>query len=160
MKIYIYGLLIIFSFACTTTRVIHNNPNKNNITGSWKLTGLNHASSEPDKETPLFDVVNVSCLDGSVWNFNIDKTSGTVVLDGSDCENRFRKIHWLIYEPGDGTVNFQFKYVAAGDESPNKESKGFQTNIDKIDGSTMVMHTSSGKDAASNTILTFSKITE
>ena len=160
MKIYIYGLIVILSFACTTTRVVHNNPNKNNITGSWKLTGLNQSGDKATDGNPLFDVVNMTCLEGSVWNFNIDKTSGTVVLDGSDCENRFRKIHWLIYEPGDGTVNFQFKYVATGDETPNKDSKGFQTNIDKIDGTVMVMHTSSGKDATSNTVLTFSKITE
>jgi hypothetical protein len=158
MKIYIYGLLVIFSFACTTTRVVHNNPGKNNITGSWKLTGLTHTGSEVAEGTPLFDIVNVSCLEESVWNFNNDKTSGTIVLDGPDCEKRFRKIHWLIYEPGDGTVNFQFKYVATGDETPNKEGKGFQTNIDRMDASTMVMQTSSGKDSMSSTTLTFSKV--
>ena len=150
---------MIFAFACTSTRVVHNKPSKNNITGSWKLTGLSQSGNMVTDGNFLFDIVNVTCLEGSVWNFNIDKTSGTIVLDGSDCENRFRKIHWLIYEPGDGTVNFQFKYVAAGDETPNKDSKGFQTNIDKMDDATMVMHTNSGKENISDTILTFSKIT-
>ena len=158
MKIFIYSLLVIFSFACTTTKVVHN-PSKNDIAGAWKLTNVNKPSEEGESETQLFDVAAVSCLEGSIWNFNDDKTSGTINLNGSSCIKSLRKIHWLIYEPGDGTVNFQFKYVASGEEAQINSTKGYQTKIDKIDGATMVMHTNSGKDSTSNTILTFSKIT-
>ena len=156
MKIYIYGLLLIFSFACTTTKVVHN-PSKNNIMGSWKLTSINNPENEAS-ESPLFDVAMMTCLEGSVWNFNDDKTSGTITMNETSCVDKLRKIRWLIYEPGDGTVNFQFKYVSTDEEAPKINAKGFQTKIDKMDGSVMVMHTKSSKDNSSPTTLTFNKI--
>ncbi len=158
MKIYIYGLLVVFSFACTSTKIVHN-PSKNDITGSWKLTNLSQTTVLNSKEFSLFDVTDISCLEGSVWSFNSDKTSGTVKLSGSTCLQSLRNIHWLIYEPGDGTMNFQFKYISTGEVSEKTISKGYQTKIDKIDGSTMVMYTSSVKDTNSPITLTFNKIT-
>jgi len=158
MKIYIYGLLLIFTFACTTTKVIHN-PSKNNITGSWKLTNIDQPSEDTADEIPLFDVAIMSCLKGSIWNFNSDKTSGLITMNGTGCLISNRQIHWLIYEPGDGTVNFQFKYKAIDQEDQSHSSKGYQTKIDKIDGAVMVMHTKSSKDNLSPTVLTFNKIT-
>jgi len=159
MKIYIYGLLVVFSFACTSTKII-NNPSKNNITGSWKLTDLGQSTDITSKDFSLFDITDVSCLEGSVWSFNMDKTSGTVKLSGSGCLESLRTIHWLIYEPGDGTMNFQFKYISTGEGAEKNINKGYQTKIDKIDGSTMIMHTSSGKEANSSISLTFNKITQ
>lgn len=158
MKIYIYGLLLIFTFACTTTKVIHN-PSKSNVTGSWKLTKIDQPSGDTAYEIPLFDIANMSCLEGSIWIFNDDKTSGMITMNGSNCLINNRQIHWLIYEPGDGTVNFQFKYKAIDQEVQSHSSKGYQTKIDKIDGAVMVMHTKSNKDNLSTTVLTFNKIT-
>ena len=158
MKIFILGLLVIITFACTTTRVV-NNPAKSSITGSWKLSTISQPGVEAANESTLFDVAVLSCLEGSVWNFNDDKTSGTITLNGSSCINSLRKIHWLIYEPGDGTVNFQFKYLVSGEETAISSTKGYQTKIDKMDGSSMVMHTNAGKDSTSDTTLTFIKIT-
>ena len=158
MKIYIYGLLVLFSFACTSTKIVHN-PSKNDITGSWKLTNLSQSALLNSKEFSLFDVTDITCLEGSVWSFNSDKTSGTVNLSGSTCLQSSRSIHWLIYEPGDGTMNFQFKYISTDEEAEKTINKGYQTKIDKIDGSIMVMHTSSVKDNNSSITLTFSKIT-
>lgn len=158
MKIYIYGLLGIFILGCTSTKVI-NNPGNNNITGSWKLTNVDRPGVEMANETPLFDVALISCLEGSVWNFNDDKTSGIITMNGSNCEKKLIKIHWLIYEPGDGTVNFQFKYVTNNEESSINNTRGFQTKIDKMDGSTMVMQTKSGKDSNSTIMLTFNRVT-
>lgn len=158
MRIYIYVLLVIFTFSCTSTKIVHNPP-KDNITGSWKLTTINQSDNVDPVNTPLFDVEIVNCLEGSVWNFNADKTSGTIEMNGSNCLGNYRKIHWLIYEPGDGTMNFQFKYISTGEEAEKNISKGYQTKIDKIDGSTMVMHTVSGKESNSAITLTFNKIT-
>jgi hypothetical protein len=158
MKIYIYGLLLFFIFSCTTTRVV-NNTSKSSITGSWKLTGIEQPAEESTDKTPLFDVPTLTCLEGSVWHFNDDKTSGTITLNGSSCIKSLREIHWLIYEPGNGTVNFQFKYVVTGVDTSKINAKGYQTMIDKMDGSVMVMHTNSNKDSTSNTILTFNKVT-
>ncbi len=157
MKIYIYGLLLFFIFSCTTTRVV-NNTSESSITGSWKLTVIEQPAEESTVKTPLFDVPTLTCLEGSVWHFNDDKTSGTITLNGSSCIKSLREIHWLIYEPGDGTVNFQFKYVATDEETPKINAKGYQTKIDKMDGSVMVMHTKSSKDISSTTTLTFNKI--
>ena len=158
MKIYIYGLLGIFILGCTSTKVI-NNPGKNNITGSWKLTNVDRPTEEMANEPPIFDVALNSCLKGSIWSFNDDKTSGIINMNGSNCEKKVIKIHWLIYEPGDGTVNFQFKYVISEEDTSINNTRGFQTKIDKMDGSIMVMQTKSGKDSNSATMLTFTRVT-
>jgi hypothetical protein len=156
MKPYIYTLLIIFIFGCTTTKVVHN-PKKNDISGNWTLSKITQGNIDASELKELFDFPIDECLKGSTWSFGSDGTSGSIRVSGENCTGSSKKIHWLLYEPGDGTVNLQFKYVAPMEET-NAAGKGFQTIIKSVNENEMVMQASNKEGTKSDTSLVFTKM--
>ena len=155
MKPYIYTLLIIFIFGCTSTKVVHN-PKKNDISGNWTLSKIDQGVIETSELNELFDYSIDDCLKGSTWSFGSDGKSGSISVSGENCTGSSKKIHWLLYEPGDGTVNLQFKYMAPMEESTS-EGKGFQTVIKSVSENEMVMQASNKDGTKGDTSLVFTK---
>ena len=156
MKPYIYTLLIIFILGCNTTKVVHN-PKKNNISGNWKLSKIDQGDIETSALDELFDFSIDECLKGSIWSFGSDGSSGSIRVSGENCTGSSKKIHWLLYEPGDGTVNLQFKYLATMEES-SSAGKGFQTVIKSVGENEMVMQVSNKEGTKMDTSLVFTKM--
>lgn len=147
MKKITYSFLLVISLACTTTKVIHNT-GKESLIGSWKLTNINQGTMV-NADATLFEFSAV-CLKESVWNFNTDKSSGTIKITDTACEGEHKEIHWLLFEPGDGSKQLQFKYVTSDGDSVSNSSKGFQTLIETLTGDMMVMRTTTDKSATLN----------
>ena len=157
MKRYIYTLLFVFTFACTTTKVVHNTK-KNDISGTWTLMEINNSNVENSEQSKLFEFSVEDCLIGSTWSFNSDGKSGGLKVSGENCDESSKKIHWLLYEPGDGSVNLQFKYVPFMDETATS-GKGFQTIVVSVDENRMVMDASNKEETGTTSRLVFTKNT-
>ena len=156
MKPYLYTLLIIFIFGCSTTKVVHN-PKKNNISGNWTLSKIDRGDLETSELDELFDFSIDECLQGSTWSFGSDGSSGSIRVSGDNCSGSSKKIHWLLYEPGDGTVNLQFKYLTTMEESAST-GKGFQTIIKSVSENEMVMQASNKEGTKTEASLVFTKM--
>ena len=103
-----------------------------------------------------------ACFKESEWVFIPNNGSGKYTIqEGALCEPVATRIHWSFYEPGDGTYQFQFKYVDENNKPIDSANRGYLSKIDSLEENTMIMRvatTVDGKEA--DVVLTFTKVSE
>lgn len=135
--IFIFLSLISCSVTQTTTK-----PNKQTLEGVWEITNVKYIGEGGMYKSDLFDLAETDCFKGSEWVLQPSNGGGKITILNSDlCHNSISKIYWSLHEPGDGSYQFQFKFVN-NEASESSNNKGYQTKINQFTTNSLVMRAS------------------
>ena len=168
MKKLLFLAITLLIFSCSTTQTTGGSSStstkisKKNLKGTWEITNIKFVGDKGLYKANLFDIADSPCFNGSKWVFIPNNGSGKFTLiDGNRCDGSSHRIHWSLYEPGDGTYQFQFKFVNDKNKPLDAANRGFRTNIDHLDTNAMVMRVNTSYEGSSfDVVLTFSKVSE
>ena len=135
---------------------------KKSLKGTWEVTNIRFVGEKGLYKANLFDMADFSCFNGSEWVFIPNNGSGQFMINGSaNCEEVATKIHWSFYEPGDGTYQFQFKYVDEKNKPIDSANRGYRSKIEQIEDSQMMMRVKTVNEGNSlDVIITFTKVSD
>ena len=162
-QLYILIGSIFFLISCSSTQSTSTaKPSKKTLKGTWEIVNIAFVGEEGLYKANLFDMADSACFKGSKWVFIPNNGSGKYSLEGtSNCEEVATRIHWSIYEPGDGTYQFQFKYVDEKNKPIDSANRGYRCKIDTLEESTMIMRVASTYDGKPfDVVLSFNKVSE
>lgn len=162
-KLLHFSFIILFLSSCGTTQTSSEaKPSKKSLKGTWKVTNVRIIDQEEQYKINLFDMADSVCFKGSEWVFIPNNGSGKYAInEGAQCESVATRIHWSFYEPGDGTYQFQFKYVDENNKPIDSANRGYRSKLDSLEESTMIMRVETTVDGKEfDTILTFIKVSE
>lgn len=163
MKYLIYVLLTVFVISCSSSKsTSEKKPSKGNLKGTWEVTDIKFVGEEGLYKVKLFDLADSACFKGGEWVFIPNNGSGKFTINNSsNCENVSPRIHWSLYEPGDGTYQFQFKYVDEKNKPLDNGNRGYRSKIDKLNGQTMIMRVATEQDGKPfNVVMTFTRTSD
>lgn len=160
-KLLLLSFILLFLSSCGSTQSSSEaKPSKTTLKGTWKITNIRFVGEEGLYKANLFDMADSACFKNSEWVFIPNNGSGKYVINESaHCEAVATRIHWSFYEPGDGSYQFQFKYVDEKNKPIDAANRGYRSNIDSLEENTMTMRvetTHEGKEF--DVVLTFTKI--
>ncbi len=138
-------------------------PSKKMFKGSWEVSDIRFVGDAGLYKANLFEIADSSCFKGSDWVFIPNNGKGKVSLDVSSslCSPSTQYIHWSLYEPGDGSSQFQFKHADAKGNPLDASGRGYRANIDQLNASTMVMRVASTYQGnAFDVLLTLNKVSD
>jgi hypothetical protein len=163
-KLFYFSFMILFLSACGSTQSSSTSakPSKKTLKGTWKVTNIRFVGQEGLYKAKLFDMADSACFKESEWVFIPNNGTGKYSINqGSQCEAVTPRILWSFYEPGDGTYQFQFKYVDEKNKPIDPANRGYRSNIDTLEASTMTMRVTTTQDGNEfDVVLTFTKISE
>lgn len=161
MKNYIYAILAFLLISCVVAQT-ESKPSKKTLGGNWEVTNIKFTGDSGLYKVDLFDLVDSDCFMGSEWVFIPENGEGKITILNSDsCENKIDKIQWSLYEPGDGTFQFQFKYVDVVDDQINNFNRGYRSGISQLSSNTMKMNVIANVNGKPFEVeMTFNKISE
>ena len=139
-------------------------PSKKTLKGTWQVTNLRFVGEQGLYKATMFDLADSPCFKGSEWVFIPNNGSGKFSLTGeggSHCEPVTSRIHWSFYEPGDGSYQFQFKYVDEKNKPLDPANRGYRCTIDDLQPTVMEMRvevTYEGKPF--DVVMSFEKVSE
>ncbi len=141
MKKYYFGIMVLlFVSGCSVTQTSYE-PSKKSLEGTWEVTNVRFIGDSGLYKVNLFDLVDSECFKGSEWVLIPDNGSGKLTILNSDlCENTINKIQWSLHEPGDGTFQFQFKYVGTTNNEVGNLNRGYRSKISDLNASSMKMN--------------------
>jgi hypothetical protein len=145
MKTLLVITLSIFLLACATTNSGGTDaapkPNKKLLKGSWEVTNIRFVGDKGLYKATLFELADSACFNGSGWVFIPNNGAGkfTISSTASQCQPSSNRIHWSFYEPGNGSYQFQFKYVNEKGKPLDAANRGYRATIDDLNESMMVM---------------------
>ena len=162
-KLLLLSFILVFLSSCSSTQSSSEaKPSKKTLKGTWKITNIRFVGEEGLYKANLFDMADSACFKNSEWVFIPNNGSGKYTINESaHCEPVATRIHWSFYEPGDGSYQFQFKYVDEKNKPIDAANRGYRSNIDSLEENTMTMRvvtTQEGKEF--DVVLTFAKISE
>ena len=162
-KLLLLSFILLFLSSCSSTQSSSEaKPSKKTLKGTWKITNIRFVGEEGLYKANLFDMADSACFKNSEWVFIPNNGSGKYTINESaHCEPVATRIHWSFYEPGDGSYQFQFKYVDEKNKPIDAANRGYRSNIDSLEENTMTMRvvtTQEGKEF--DVVLTFAKISE
>ena len=162
-KLLLLSVILLFLSSCSSTQSSSEaKPSKKTLKGTWKITNIRFVGEEGLYKANLFDMADSACFKNSEWVFIPNNGSGKYTINESaHCEPVATRIHWSFYEPGDGSYQFQFKYVDEKNKPIDAANRGYRSNIDSLEENTMTMRvvtTQEGKEF--DVVLTFNKISE
>jgi hypothetical protein len=162
-KLLLLSFILLFLSSCSSTQSSSEaKPSKKTLKGTWKITNIRFVGEEGLYKANLFDMADSACFKNSEWVFIPNNGSGKYTINESaHCEPVATRIHWSFYEPGDGSYQFQFKYVDEKNKPIDAANRGYRSNIDSLEENTMTMRvvtTQEGKEF--DVVLTFNKISE
>ncbi len=166
MKKIIYVALAILVFSCSGSKSETGSttakPSKKLLKGTWEVTNIRFVGDKGLYKANLFDIADSACFNGSEWVFIPNNGSGKFTVNSSaHCEASSNRIHWSFYEPGDGTYQFQFKFVDDKNKPLDAANRGYRSNIDNLDASTMEMRVATTYEGDPfDVIMTFTKVSE
>ena len=162
-KLLFFSFVILFMTSCGSTQSnTEAKPSKKTLKGTWKVTNIRFVGEKGLYKANLFDMADSACFKESEWVFIPNNGSGKyTLLAGSQCEAVTTRIHWSFYEPGDGTYQFQFKYVDEKNKPVDSANRGYRSTLDSLEESTMSMRVQSTYEGNEfDVVLTFTKISE
>ncbi len=161
MKNFIYATLAFLLISCSITKP-ETKQSKKTLKGTWEVVNIRFVSDKGMNKASLFDLVDVNCFKGSEWVFIPENGRGKfTILNSGQCENSINRIHWSLHEPGDGTFQFQFKYVDTKNNPINNENRGYRSKIEQFDTNSMIMRIATTFEGNSFEIaMTFNKTSE
>ena len=162
-KLLLLSFILLFLSSCSSTQSSSEaKPSKKTLKGTWKITNIRFVGEEGLFKANLFDMADSACFKNNEWVFIPNNGSGKYTINESaHCEPVATRIHWSFYEPGDGSYQFQFKYVDEKNKPIDAANRGYRSNIDSLEENTMTMRvvtTQEGKEF--DVVLTFAKISE
>jgi hypothetical protein len=155
-------VLLLLSSCGSTQSGTAAKPSKKTLKGTWEITNIRFIGEQGLYKANLFDMADSACFKGSEWVFIPNNGSGKYSINaGSQCEAVTTRIHWSFYEPGDGTYQFQFKYVDDKNKPVDSANRGYRSTIESLEANSMIMRvktTYEGNDF--DVELTFNKVSE
>lgn len=136
-KLLLFSCLMIFA-SCSLSK--QNRSYRSMINGQWTLQSVTHPNNPGDYNGELFATANAFCYNGSSWNFVSNNSTGSYSFSNANCNNAANLIRWSIFEPGDGSHQFQFKPIDEKKKSINNNA-GFRLNIDSLTETSMILST-------------------
>jgi hypothetical protein len=135
---------------------------KGTLKGTWQVTDMRFVGAQGLYKAVLFERADSACFKGSEWVFIPNNGAGKFTLNSpaSQCAAGATRIHWSLYQPGDGSNQFQFKYldergkVAAG-------GRGYRATIDALTPTSMILRVpSSYQGNPFDVLMSFSKVSD
>ena len=166
MKKIIYVALAFLIFSCSgsksETGSASPKSSKKLLKGTWEVTNIKFVGDKGLYKANLFDIADSACFNGSKWVFIPNNGSGKFTVNSSaHCEVSTNRIHWSFYEPGDGTHQFQFKFVDEKNKSIDAANRGYRSNIDQLDANSMTMRVATIYEGNPfDVVMTFTKVSE
>lgn len=162
-KLLSYTIVLLLLSSCGSTQTgTTAKPSKKTLKGTWEITNIRFIGEQGLYKANLFDMADSACFKGSQWVFIPNNGSGKYSINsGSQCEAVTTRIHWSFYEPGDGTYQFQFKYVDDKNKPVDSANRGYRSTIESLEANTMIMRvktTYEGKEF--DVELTYNKVSE
>jgi hypothetical protein len=158
----LFSLLIISCGASKSNTAAK--PSKKTLKGTWQVTNLRFVGEQGLYKATMFDLEDSACFKGSEWVFIPNNGSGKFSLTGeggSQCEPVTSRIHWSFYEPGDGSYQFQFKYVDEKNKPLDAANRGYRCNIDSLQENAMEMRVEVTYDGKPfDVVMSFEKISD
>jgi len=166
--IYIIFALLIMSCSATksgssSTEASVAKPNKKLLKGTWEVTNIRFVGERGLYKANLFDLADSPCFKGSQWVFIPNNGSGkfTINSSASQCVSSVNRIHWSFYDSGDGTYQFQMKYVDEKNKALDAANRGYRSKIDELNESNLIMRVATTYDGEPfDVLLTFTKASE
>lgn len=167
MKKLIYLFIALLIISCGTTQSnssATSSPklSKKTLKGTWELTNIRFVGDKGLYKANLFDLADSPCFKGSQWVFIPNNGSGKFTLNKTTrCEASSNRIHWSFFEPGDGSYQFQFKYVDEKNKPVDIANRGYRSKINTLSESAMEMRVATTYEGNPfDVILTFAKVSE
>ncbi len=133
--------VLLFSCSSTSTSTSASKPSTKTLKGTWEVTAIRFVGDKGLYKAKLFDFADSPCFKGSSWVFIPNNGSGKFTTNAgpSQCDGSGSRIHWSFYEPGDGTYQFQFKYVNEKNKPIDEANRGYRARIDDLNNTQMTM---------------------
>lgn len=162
-KALLFTFLILMASSCGSTQSsATSKPSKKTLKGTWTITNVRFVGEQGLYKVNLFDMADSACFKNSEWVFIPNNGSGKFTLEqSSQCEPMSTRIHWSFYEPGDGTYQFQFKYVDEKNKPIDAANRGYRSSIETLEENNMTMRVvTSHQGKEFNVVLSFTKTSE
>jgi len=166
MKKLLYIILTLSILSCGTSKSSSDEGiikiSKKTLKGTWEVTNIRFVGDKGLYKANLFDMADSPCFKGSKWVFIPNNGSGKYSINSSAyCEPVATRIHWSLYEPGDGTYQFQFKYVDEKNKPIDSANRGYRSSIDQLEENNMIMRVSTTYEGNPfDVVMTFTKVSE
>lgn len=168
MKKLIYLTLALLVMSCSSTKstsgeAVAEKPSKKLLKGTWQVTDIRFVGDKGLYKANLFDLADSPCFKGSEWVFIPNNGSGKFTINSaaSQCESTVNRIHWSFYDSGDGSYQFQMKYVDEKNKPLDAANRGYRSNIDELNESTMIMRVATTYEGNPfDVVMTFSKTSD
>ncbi len=140
--------ILTFAFlliSCSSTKTTDNGGTpkigKKMLKGTWEVTDIRFVGEKGLYKAKLFDLADSPCFKGSEWVLIPNNGSGKFTINSSSqCEASVNRIHWSLYDPGDGTYQFQFKFVDEKNKPIDAANRGYRAKIEHLADGMMEMH--------------------
>lgn len=163
-KLLFLTFLILMASSCGSTQSNTTaKPSKKTLKGTWEITDIRFVGEKGLYKATLFDMADSACFKGSEWVFIPNNGSGKYSINNtaSQCEPVATRIHWSFYEPGDGTYQFQFKYVDEKNKPIDSANRGYRSVIESLEENTMAMRVQTTYEGQEfDVVLSFTKVSE
>ncbi|MDH3321560.1 MAG: lipocalin family protein [Flavobacteriaceae bacterium] len=135
---------------------------KKTLKGTWEVTNIRFVGDKGLYKANLFDLADSPCFKGSQWVFIPNNGSGKFDINASSyCEASTNRIHWSFFEPGDGTYQFQFKYVDEKNKPLDAANRGYRSDIVNLSENSMEMRIATTYEGNPfDVMMTFTKVSE
>ncbi|MEO1010505.1 MAG: hypothetical protein AAFX53_04315 [Bacteroidota bacterium] len=154
--------LLIMSCSATQSGASANKPNKKTLKGTWEVTDIRFVGEDGLYKADLFDTADSPCFKGSQWVFIPNNATGKFTLSSANrCAGSTHRILWSFFDSGDGTHDFQFKFVDAKNKPLSASKSGYRMKIANLSPATMEtrVKTSQGGNPF-EVVLSMSKVSE
>ncbi len=168
MKKLIYLTLALLVMSCSTTKTtvrepVAVKPSKKLLKGTWQVTNIRFVGDKGLYKANLFDKADSPCFKGSEWVFIPNNGSGKFTINSaaSQCKSSINRIHWSFYDSGEGSYQFQMKYVDDKNKAIDAANRGYRSTIDELNESTLIMRvTATYEGNPFDVVMTFTKTSE
>jgi hypothetical protein len=128
--------IMLWLVTCSVSR--EGRSTRKQIDGNWVLETITTEGITGNIKTKIFNEAEFSCFIGSEWNFSSDKRMGTfaIVDPTKECAPSKRQIRWSVYEPKEGSREFQFQRISDKKEEMD-DGAGFKLSVAQLDGKQM-----------------------
>ena len=167
MKKLFYLALTLFIVSCSSSKLGSSSEatekfSKKTLKGTWEVTDIRFVGDKGLYKANLFDIADSPCFKGSQWVFIPNNGSGKFTINSSaHCEASTNRIHWSFFEPGDGSYQFQFKFVDEKNKPIDAANRGYRSKIEHLTTSNMEMRVATTYEGNPfDVVMTFSKVSE
>jgi len=150
-----YLLTLIMLISCAS----HRNARlaKTQIKGDWELTSITYDTDGLYKIS-LFDGQSKECLEGSLWHFVINNTSGYYQFQKPNCSEEIHNFYFTIEESKDDPQKLYFLLKPVDARHKSFDNKGYRLRLTSLEENQMQWDMNTNLDGKSFTIhLNFNK---